>query len=69
MIVKFLGGNEFLPHSKIIEILAKYGCDLTYAERYICKNTIFVLCGFDKEQFNEVATLHIYKYLNFITVL
>lgn len=56
MIMKFLGANEFLPQNKIIRLLAKYGCELTEAERYICENTVFVLCGFDKEQYNAVST-------------
>lgn len=55
MILKFFGGNEFMPQNKIIRYLAKYGCELTEAEKYICENTVFVLCGFDKEQYN--ATL------------
>lgn len=54
MIIKFLGANEFLPQSKVMQFLAKYGCELTEAERYICENTVFVLCGFDKAQYNEV---------------
>lgn len=53
MIAKFLGANEFLPQNKILQFLAKYGCELTDAERYICENTVFVLCGFDKAQYNE----------------
>ncbi|XP_055525583.1 lipase 3-like isoform X3 [Wyeomyia smithii] len=55
MILKFFGSNEFMPQNKIIRYLAKYGCELTEAEKYICENTVFVLCGFDKEQYN--ATL------------
>lgn len=55
MILKFFGSNEFMPQSKIIRYLAKYGCELTETEKYICENTVFVLCGFDKEQYN--ATL------------
>lgn len=55
LILKFFGGNEFMPQNKIIRYLAKYGCELTEAEKYICENTVFVLCGFDKEQYN--ATL------------
>ena len=55
MILKFLGGNEFLPQNKIIRFLSKYGCELTDAEKFICENTVFVICGFDKEQYN--ATL------------
>lgn len=54
MILKYLGGNEFLPQNKIIKFLAKFGCELTQVERYICENTVYVLCGFDKAQFNSV---------------
>lgn len=57
MIIKFFGANEFLPQNKILQFLAKYGCELTEAERYICENTVFVLCGFDKAQYNEVCLL------------
>ncbi|KAJ6636984.1 Gastric triacylglycerol lipase, partial [Pseudolycoriella hygida] len=53
MIIKFFGANEFLPQNKILQFLAKYGCELTEAEKYICENTVFVLCGFDKAQYNE----------------
>lgn len=53
--MKFFGANEFLPQNRILKWLAKYGCELTDAEKYICENTIFVLCGFDKNQYN--ATL------------
>lgn len=55
MIFKFLGANEFLPQNWILRFLAKYGCELTQAEKNICENTVFIICGFDKEQYN--ATL------------
>ena len=58
--MKFLGANEFMPQNKIIRLLAKYGCELTEAERYICENTVFVLCGFDKEQYNAVSDSFVY---------
>lgn len=53
MILKYLGGNEFMPQNKIVKFLAKFGCELTQVERYICENTVYVLCGFDKAQFNS----------------
>lgn len=53
--MKFFGQNEFMPQNRIIKWLSKYGCELNAAEKYICENTVFVICGFDKEQYN--ATL------------
>jgi lysosomal acid lipase/cholesteryl ester hydrolase len=53
MIIRFFGANEFFPQNKIIKFLSKYGCELTEAERFICENSVFVISGFDKAQFNE----------------
>lgn len=53
--IKFLGAKEFLPQNKVLRWLAKYGCELTNTERYICENAVFVLCGFDKDQYNSVS--------------
>lgn len=57
MIIKFFGGNQFLPQSKVIKYLAKYGCEMTDTEKFICENAVFVLCGFDKAQYNAVSIL------------
>lgn len=65
MIIKFFGANEFLPQNKILQFLAKYGCELTEAERYICENTVFVLCGFDKAQYNEVRISLLFRRCDF----
>ncbi|XP_059619221.1 lipase 3-like [Phlebotomus argentipes] len=54
-LIKFMG-NEFLPKNKIIKFLAKYGCEMNNVERYICENSIFVLCGFDTAQYNTNLT-------------
>lgn len=53
--MKFFGQNEFLPQNRIIKWISKYGCELNEAEKYICENTVFVICGFDQQQYN--ATL------------
>lgn len=53
--MKFFGQNEFLPQNNIIKWLSKYGCEMNEAEKFICENTVFVICGFDKQQYN--ATL------------
>lgn len=55
-VMRFIGHKELLPQSKFIRFLAKYGCELTDAEKYICENSVFVLCGFDKAQYNEQLT-------------
>lgn len=48
----YLGKGEFLPHDKIIQWLGKYGCELVTKEEKICEDSIFVIAGFDEEQFN-----------------
>ncbi|KAI4495300.1 hypothetical protein M0804_001501 [Polistes exclamans] len=51
-IIHILGKDEFLPHNKLIEYFAKYGCDIDNLEHEICSNIIFAFSGFDKSQFN-----------------
>ncbi|XP_063239532.1 gastric triacylglycerol lipase-like [Bacillus rossius redtenbacheri] len=48
----FFGANQFLPNNFILRLLARYGCDAITAERKICESSIFVLTGFDPQQFN-----------------
>ncbi|KYN08590.1 PREDICTED: lipase 3-like [Cyphomyrmex costatus] len=52
MIAKFFGENEFLPHDSVLHYLSKYGCEMFNIEEEICANILFLICGFDKEQFN-----------------
>jgi lysosomal acid lipase/cholesteryl ester hydrolase len=52
-----LGHGEFLPQSKIIQWLAKYGCERVTAEQKICEDSMFVIAGFDEEQFNVVGSV------------
>ncbi|XP_011499460.1 PREDICTED: lipase 3-like [Ceratosolen solmsi marchali] len=51
-ISRFLGEGEFLPQNILLKFLAKYGCDINVSEEKICANTLFVICGFDKNEFN-----------------
>uniref|UniRef100_A0A1B0CJ10 Putative triglyceride lipase-cholesterol esterase n=1 Tax=Lutzomyia longipalpis TaxID=7200 RepID=A0A1B0CJ10_LUTLO len=44
------------PFSKDLAFLAKYACEMNDVERYICENSIFVLCGFDRAQYNADLT-------------
>lgn len=52
-LVHWLGLGEFLPQNFIIKWLTKWGCEKLKIEEEICENFIFVLCGFDKQQFND----------------
>lgn len=52
IIAHFFGEDEFLPRNTVLRFLAKYGCKVNYFEEEICTNTLFLICGFDKEQFN-----------------
>ncbi|XP_043264592.1 lipase 3-like [Colletes gigas] len=47
-----LGEGEFLPQNYVIKHLAKYLCYVNYLEEEICSNSMFVIVGFDKAQFN-----------------
>lgn len=47
------GADEFLPQNAALQFFAKYGCELAMFELKLCENSIFVICGFDKDQFNS----------------
>ncbi|KYM84892.1 Lipase 3 [Atta colombica] len=51
IIAHFFGEDEFLPHKSVLQFLAKHGCEVNYVEE-VCTNIIFLICGFDEEQFN-----------------
>ncbi|KAJ8922779.1 hypothetical protein NQ315_007814 [Exocentrus adspersus] len=53
-LAKYLGLYEFLPDSKLIKFFT-HGCDLLDVNREVCESLISVVCGYDKEQFNEKA--------------
>ncbi|XP_036139605.1 lipase 3 [Monomorium pharaonis] len=48
----FFGENEFLPQNGVLHFLSKYGCNIDDFGEKICTNAIFLICGFDKEQFD-----------------
>ncbi|CAL7940643.1 unnamed protein product [Xylocopa violacea] len=52
IIFSLLGEGEFLPQNFIIKFLAKYLCYYNFLEEKICANSMFILVGFDKAQFN-----------------
>lgn len=60
--MKFFGQNEILPQNRVIKWLSKYGCEINEVEKYICENTLFVICGFDKEQYNSTLASVIFAH-------
>ncbi|XP_045480546.1 lipase 3-like [Harmonia axyridis] len=50
-IAKHLGIKQFLPDNKIMKLL-NYECEITDGGK-ICENLIFLLCGADKDEYNE----------------
>ncbi|XP_038064867.1 lysosomal acid lipase/cholesteryl ester hydrolase-like [Patiria miniata] len=53
-LLNILGVRDFLPSSKITEWLA---ADLCTGADVWCENIVFVLCGFDRSNLNEVFVL------------
>ncbi|CAH0561483.1 unnamed protein product [Brassicogethes aeneus] len=49
---KFLGLNQFLPNNFVIKMLSTE-CENFNLGKKICENIVFLLCGFDKKQFNQ----------------
>ncbi|KAL6431813.1 hypothetical protein ACFW04_007358 [Cataglyphis niger] len=44
--------DEFLPQSDLLRFISKYGCDQNLDSKNICANLIFLICGYDVEQFD-----------------
>ncbi|EFN73360.1 Gastric triacylglycerol lipase [Camponotus floridanus] len=51
MIIRYFFHDEFLPQSDILKFLSKYLCEQNLEEN-ICVDIIFLICGYDREQFN-----------------
>ena len=51
---EIFGVREFLPSDSIIHWLAKYVCSEKDLETF-CADILFIICGFDKKQLNEVS--------------
>lgn len=52
IIADILGNGELLPQNFVLRFLAKFGCEASMFEKKICVNLIFLICGFDEQQFN-----------------
>lgn len=49
-IARYLGINEFAPSNKLLKLLS-YECEKSY-DKEICENLLFVIAGFNKNEFN-----------------
>ena len=54
ILFEIFGVRDFLPSDDIIHWLAKCVCSEKDLETY-CSDIIFIICGFDKKQLNEVS--------------
>lgn len=61
-ILYLFGDGAFLPNSFITRFLAKYLCDMNFQEEKICSNILFILVGFDENQFNYTLLPKILNY-------
>ena len=49
----FFGVRDFLPSSFVTRSLGRYVCEDDLGSEW-CSNLMFVMCGYDKAQLNEV---------------
>uniref|UniRef100_A0A646QF92 Lipase n=1 Tax=Hemiscolopendra marginata TaxID=943146 RepID=A0A646QF92_9MYRI len=61
-LLKLVGGYELDPQSKVFDLISKSICAIDLLNR-ACSTTVFVIAGFDYDQFNETrlpVILHFY---------
>ncbi|XP_017758978.1 PREDICTED: lipase 3-like isoform X2 [Eufriesea mexicana] len=51
-IFSLFGEGEFLPQNTLVKFLSKYLCNFNFLEKKICANSLFVIVGFDRAEFN-----------------
>jgi len=56
-VVNMIGPGEFLPTNKIITWAARAFCKDDAWTQYLCKNVMFLLCGFDSTNITEVSSV------------
>jgi hypothetical protein len=50
-----MGFNEFLPSSKLLTSVGQFLCNEKAITSDICSNALFIIAGFDSQEFNEVS--------------
>ncbi|KAF0288963.1 Lipase 3 [Amphibalanus amphitrite] len=53
-LAELMGLNEFLPSDELMTLLAEMVCEPWEATSEICDEILFLLCGYDPEQLNQV---------------
>ena len=49
------GTGEFLPNDKFIDMLVDIFCSLDKKDEDVCRDVLFLLCGFDVGNINTVS--------------
>lgn len=63
MLAKLIGVNEFMPSSALIQLLGKTLCDESSPINGVCSNILFLICGYNSKQLNEVKIIHLRQIL------
>ncbi|VVC97305.1 lipase 3-like [Leptidea sinapis] len=53
IILKLIGANEILPHGELNKLAGEKLCLEEAETQVLCKNLLFLVCGFDAEQLNS----------------
>ena len=53
-LAEWIGYDEFLPSNELMTLLAEMVCEPWEATDEICDEILFLLCGYDPEQLNQV---------------
>ena len=49
------GDGEFFPNDALIDFLAEYVCPFDRELEKLCRDVIFLICGFDVQNINVVS--------------
>ncbi|KAL1110242.1 hypothetical protein AAG570_008319 [Ranatra chinensis] len=52
LVTKWFGPGEFLPRNTLMNYILKYSCENSIFESKLCEHYIFIICGYDPQQFN-----------------
>lgn len=52
-----LGVGEFLPNNAVMKFLSELVCNTK--AKFICEDAIFLFCGTDHSQLNQVPNKHV----------
>ncbi|KAJ4452179.1 hypothetical protein ANN_03697, partial [Periplaneta americana] len=61
-LLELMGGFEFLPHSDLLSYIGGALCNDEALFADVCTNAIFLVCGFDSEQLDQVSHFRQYDH-------